>query len=259
MATLQEIAEQLVFRIHKSRDSWSDYLMDYQWQSIGAKDTLAALEELERPLRPLFKHIKAGSRLTTSDYLNLTIFAHEVFKWGRVERSNSKVAENSQVVERVIRAALIWEIPDATVPMNSGWTKVAALSSEYVEENGGSPQVIFDSRVAASLLTGLDEILVDAPDGVSPRNYLPYELAALGYVPGRGGTRKQKRRRDHRLQWPNRYQRWDAQFAASKLVNAMRRDLNENLQKYGPMPFSPYPDGRWSTRGVEMALFMDGQ
>jgi hypothetical protein len=259
MATLQKIAERLVFRVQISRDSWSDLLKGYQWQSVGAKDTLADLEELERPLRALFKKIKAGERLSSSEYLNLTVFAQKVFKWGGVQRSNSKVAEDSEVVAKVIRAALSWEVPDATVPMNSGWTKVAAFSSEYVEADGGNPQVIFDSRVAASLLTRLDEILVDAPDGVRPASYLPYELTALGYVPGRGGTRNKNGRRDHRLQWPNRYQRWDAQFSASKLVNAMRRHLNENLQKYGPMPFSPYPDSRWSTRGVEMVLFMDGQ
>lgn len=259
MNSLKEISSSMLSILSAGGNSWSERIARYHWKTAGAKETLSRLESLERPMRPIFNKIKVGSMLSDQEYDNLTNFSKDVFKWGGVERSNSQIAENGKIVESVIRAALLWEVPPKGVPMNSGWTKVAALASEFVELDGGSPQIIFDSRVSASILSRLDQVLCEVEDGDPPFSVLPSELSALGFIPGRGGTRIHKGRREHRLKWPNRYQRWDSQFSASFLVNAMRRQLNEDLDEFGKMPHSPYPDGRWSTRGVEMVLFMDGQ
>lgn len=254
-----ELASEIAYKIQNKGKSWPELLRQYSWRSYGPEQTLSSLFDIECPRRPLFRKIASSASLSSDERIELTKFAQTIFIWGGVQRSNSKAAENSALVESVIKAALSWRVPGSNVPMNSGWTKVAALATEFVELDGGAPQVIFDSRVAASLLTRLDSVLDDAPNGARPAPFLPEELRTLGYVPGRGGTRNQNGHRAHRLGWPNRYRRWDAQFAASRLVNEIRKCLNRNILIFGRMPFSPYPDGRWSARGIEMVLFMDGR
>lgn len=254
-----ELASVIADQFQHEEKDWPNIFSSYSWRSNGPEQTLRMLLDIERPCRSIFRKIHLSEPLSPYERTELTKFAQAVFKWGGVQRSNSQAAQNSLVVEGVIRAALSWKVPCDSVPMNSGWTKVAALATEFVEIKGGAPQVIFDSRVAASLLTRLDHVLTNIPDGARPAPYLPQELKALGYVPGRGGTRSKHGHRAHRLGWPNRYRRWDAQFAASTLVNEIRNYLNQNIERYGKMPFSPYCDQRWSVRGVEMVLFMDGQ
>lgn len=260
--SIEAIAGDLVLALQNDSLTWPKRLHSYSWGSsrakkIGAKETLMNLDSLKAPMMNIFQQIKDGKTTSHDDRENLTRFAQDVFKWGGVTRSNSERARDGAIVENVIKAALSWHVSNPRPPMNSGWTKVAALSSEFVEIEGGLPQVIFDSRVAASLLTHLDDILDCVPDGSRPASFLPEPLARLGYVPSRGA--KARGRRNHRIGWPNGYRNWESQFAASRLVNAIRDNLNKNLMKYGKMPFSPYPDGRWSTRGVEMVLFMDGK
>jgi hypothetical protein len=233
-------------------------LMDYSWGGTTAEDTILQLYEIEYPKRLIFRKILRKEKLSLSELSSLSEFAISIFEWGRVTRGNAEIAKNGELVASVIDAGLSWHIPSKNVPMNSGWTKVAALATEFVEAEGGTPQIIFDSRVAASLLSRLDKVLNQVPTGDDPRKFLPHELAALGWVPGRGGTRTTKGRREHRLHWTNRYKRWDAQFSATRLVSAIRQHVNRELSGFGKMPFSPYENGTWSTRGIEMILFMDG-
>jgi hypothetical protein len=125
--------------------------------------------------------------------------------------------------------------------MNSGWTKVAAFATGHMP-NG---QVIWDSRVAHSLIRRIDNILVN-----SGRQEIPEFLKGVGWVPGRGGTRHHPR--TYKLKWPNGYRSWQAQFAGSSLVHAIRDELNKR-QMGATSPQEP-----WSVRTVEMVLFMDG-
>lgn len=233
-------------------------LKEYSWGGASAEDTMLQLYEIEYPTRSIFRKILEEERLSSSELSRLSEFAVSIFEWGRVTRGNAGIAQDGELVASVIDTSLRWHIPSKNVPMNSGWTKVAALSTEFVEAEGGTPQVIFDSRVAASLLSHLDKVLNQVPTGDDPRKFLPHDLTALGWVPGRGGTRTSKGRREHRLHWTNRYKRWDAQFAATRLVSAIRQHVNRDLSGFGKMPFSPYENGIWSTRGIEMILFMDG-
>lgn len=90
-----------------------------------------------------------------------------------------------------------------------------------------------------------------------PSHILPEDIKNLGHIPGRGGTRKDGQRK-YEYNWPSKYRRWDAQFSASNFVIALRDVLNSDLSKFGGMPGSPF-DGKWTVRGVEMVLFMDGK
>lgn len=257
MYKIDEIASEIATLL--SGDiSLPDRLMDYSWGGEKAKDTISKLYEIEYPNRFIFRKVLRKEKLSLSESASLTEFAIRVFEWGRVTRGNAEVAKNGELVASVIDAGLNWHIPRKNVPMNSGWTKVAALATEFIESEGGTPQIIFDSRVSASLLSRLDAVLSQVPTGDDPRKFLPDELRALGWVPGRGGTRTTKGRREHRLHWTNRYKRWDAQFSATRLVSAIRKHVNMDLSGFGKMPFSPYENGTWSTRGIEMILFMDG-
>jgi hypothetical protein len=74
----------------------------------------------------------------------------------------------------------------------------------------------------------------------------------IGTVAGQGGTRPRALTR----RWPSSYGKWSGQVAGSALVRDIRDILNR-----GDYPKMPLPDGGvgpWTTRGVEMVLFMDG-
>lgn len=255
---LAELAEDICIQIAR-RDSWGTHLSNYQWANKGAEATFRHLGALETESRPLFKQIRRREPLSGNDLKRLTRFAQAIFEGGGVTSTNSKKAENGQIVRDVIESAIFWDATHKGVPMNSGWTKVAAISTEYLEELGEMPQVIFDSRVAASLLTRLDNTLLAQGQNpkLSPKHFLPEPIRSLGYVPGRGGTRKSGTR-DYAFRWPNKYRRWDGQFAASRIVNEIKDVLNNNPGRFGPMPFSSFRDDRWTVRGVEMVLFRDG-
>jgi hypothetical protein len=132
--------------------------------------------------------------------------------------------------------------------MNSGYTKVAAFGTAWLEEmENGRPQVINDSRVATSLTWRLDRIPQE--QGLAPADVFP----GLGRVEAaRGGTRP----RPLVLDWPNAYQRWSGQFAATSVVLAIRDILNRD-DAYPAMSCGER-EVPWTARGVEAVLFMDG-
>lgn len=264
MIDRQTLAESICEKIHldstHTNSSWSQRIADYEWKKLGPVQTFNRLSALERPMRPLLKKIEAEKKLTLKELNQLTSFAHAVFDWGNVTRSNNEKAEDGNIVRKVILAGLNWEIPPTDVPMNSGWTKVTAISSEFLEGTERKPQVIFDSRVAASLITRIEQTFLELglDTKLNPTSYLPRGIQAFGYIPGRGGTRTINGHRQNEYSWRTKYQRWDAQFAASLLTSDLKDILNSNSRRYGEMPFSQLDGGGWTTRGVEMVLFMDG-
>ena len=132
--------------------------------------------------------------------------------------------------------------------MNSGWTKVAALATAFLEgEPDRAPHVIWDSRVSTSIVWRFDRMLAATPD-VDPRRPFP----GLGVIGGRGGTRP----RCLKLRWAHPYGRWWGQEAGSAIVREIRDVLNEGALGWMPLPDGG--EGRWTIRGVESVLFMDG-
>ena len=168
------------------------------------------------------------------------VLAWQMLSWGRVTRQQ---AFSEQTVEAVFRRALQVTGGEAA-PMNSGWTKVAALATAFLEGDAArAPHVIWDSRVSTSIVWRLDRMV-----GVDPKRHFP----GLGAVLGRGGTRP--RSLDRR--WAHPYGRWWGQEAGSAVTRELRDVLNEG--RHGWMPLSEGGDGRWTIRGVESVLFMDG-
>lgn len=176
----------------------------------------------------------------------------EVFAWGGVTRGASKKNPPVERIASVIRSALLWT-PVSGAPMDAGWTKIAALSTHWLEGTDRTPQVIYDSRVANALIRNVERLSAGKhKDWLS--GFLPRLIERLRKVPGRGGTRNQP----YQFPWKSGYRSWEAQYFASLLVRLMREVLNGEPERYGAMPTTHDPNSAWTMRGVEMVLFMDG-
>lgn len=220
---------------------WSDRLASYFWPrpSVGfdkTHETIQALVDRMTPLAQAADVGRAWSSREEKDAVEATVAIH---RWGGVTQPTF----GAQDVRKVIESALSGQ-PGG--PMNSGWTKVAALATDWLEgKKGRSPQVIWDSRVATSLTWRLDRLL--SATGGDPRKVFP----GVGKVAGRGGTRP----RPLLLDWPSGYGSWTGQFAGSALVSEIRDALNRRGIQ---MPPPGGERGTWTLRGTEQVLFMDG-
>lgn len=263
-STRRDLVESLVASIHASNfipkyrkkflphaavTGWDKRLESYFWPSpqSGYGPTAKALEHLLEQGAYLANALESNGGWNASQEAAATQFANEVFVWGGVpQRPITVTAAN---VLAVFRAALA-NAHDSKALMNSGWTKVAAFATAHLEDaEGGKPQVIWDSRVATSLISRLHEL---APDGdhAAVRSMFPH----IGIVQGQGGTRP----RPTLSGWPNGYRKWTSQIHGSALVREMRDVLNRRADLYPAMPLPGNTSGKWTTRGVEMVLFMDG-
>jgi len=228
---------------------WDNRLKSYFWPSpqSGYAQTAQALEELLKQGAYLSKALQQNDGWTPSQEAAATKFADDVFAWGGVPQKPVNVTAAN--VLAVFRAAIA-NTHDAKALMNSGWTKIAAFATAHLEDaEGGKPQVIWDSRVATSLISRLHSL---APHGDHAAVQLMFPH--IGTVQGQGGTRP----RPALPGWPNGYGKWTSQIHGSALVREIRDVLNERTDLYPPMPLPDNTNGKWTTRGVEMVLFMDG-
>ena len=231
---------------------WSNRLNRYFWPSpdSGVYVTHAAVAALTNRFRPLAIAATGGSSWTSAQQTQVVQLATDIFAWGGVPQDPKNVTAVN--IESVVKSA-ISKTHVGNALMNSGWTKVAAFASDHLEGTTKTwPEVIWDSRVATSIISRLDRLAVLAGHAT-----VPSELAGLGRVDsGRGGTRP----RTNVLKWPNGYGSWTAQLSGSLFVATVRDHLNSNPSKYGLMP--SFVEGgqltKWTVRGVEMVLFMDG-
>jgi hypothetical protein len=170
--------------------------------------------------------------------------AKGIFTWGGVRQDTPVPEQVFKVVCNAVAGRLVFR--DAL--MNSGWTKVAAFASEAAQDSV-EPQAIWDSRVSTGIIKNLDLI-------VRPTARVFAKLP-LRLVPGRGGTRpaiqSTLRSRGWAYGWRGNND-WSAHFAGAKIVTQIWGVLSANLRKVGV----PAGSDRWSTRAVEMALFMEG-
>ena len=189
----------------------------------------------------------------------------EILVWGGVERGNldrlptviGPVCETARTGQRVDNA-----------PMNSGWTKIAAVFSYY--HDGAPPQVIWDSRVSLSVCRRIAEVAADMNINQETIQRL---FPDLGWIPGRGGReRRLGYQRTAAHYFRKRYGHWDAHFAGGAVVAEMARILNENANLYGfpaqaltaeenaaanPHNCAWFED--WTPWLVACVLFMDGE
>lgn len=215
---------------------WHARLNAYFWPkpTIGLTATSANMRPLLEEGQALAETIDDWNEAARQRAVD---WANEVLTWGGVPQR----LVTADIVRAVIRAAITREPGDA--PMNSGWTKVAAFATAHLEDQGGA-NAIWDSRVSWSLVRRADALL-----HASGCNAVPEWLAGIGKVPGRGGTRWGH---ELHLPWPNAYGRWPSHFAAADLIRDIRDTLNDGVV---PKAAGTAP---WTTRSVEMVLFMDG-
>lgn len=223
---------------------WHARLSSYFWPAphVGYRETQVAMCELIAASRRLAQALLEGRSWTKEEQDQAVRLAHAVFKWGGVPQDTRTV--NPATVQAVYEAALADDATSQAL-MNSGWTKVAAFATASMEEEvGGRPQAIWDSRVATSIVSRLEQVV---PADVDMAGLFP----DVGTVPGRGGTRPRPLGR----KWPSGYRTWRGQVAGSSVVREIRDILNDS--RY-PLPKSEGGPTRWTTRDVEMVLFMDG-
>lgn len=224
---------------------WDARLRAYFWP-LPAQDyarTCSAVQQLVDRARALSEAVSDGRLWSQEEGRMAVALAHDIFTWGGVPQKPDTVTPAT--VRQVFQAALDND-GNATARMNSGWTKVAAFATAHLEEDGERhPQVIWDSRVATAIIGRLDAQLGRDAD-------LGHLFGAIGTVPGEGGTRP----RPLVNGWRYGYGKWSAQVAGSALVREIRDILNRG--DYPKMPLPKGGAGPWTTRGVEMVLFMDG-
>lgn len=268
-ADRQEFIKRLVDQIHKAPYTsvfrgapvqvgvrgWLNRFESYFWPTPSCGyQTTEELSDILTEAKRLAMAAEAGPWSQKQESASVRL-AHLIFVWGGVRQRPETVTPVA--VRSVFDAALSASVPRGRnqPPMNSGWTKVAAFACAHFEgDSNRHPQVIWDSRVATSIISRLDSLLVAANFKAVPACF-----ADIGRIDiGRGGTRP----REFTLTWPNGYRSWPAQLAASKLVTEIRDVLKANPEKYGRMPALDLRCRRrsepWTVRGVEMVLFMDG-
>ncbi|VBD58992.1 Uncharacterised protein [Burkholderia pseudomallei] len=221
---------------------WRARLDAYFWPhpATGYAETSATLTPMLDTARQLADSI---GNWTEQQQKLAVEFAAEVFLWGGVSQQQ---AYNWQHVEAVFASAIDGKARNGA-RMNSGWTKVAAFATARLEPERSL--VIWDSRVAHSLITRIDRILRQ-----QGHREVPAQFGHIGWVPGRGGSRMQ--RNPYALKgWRSGYQKWSSVYAGSALVRAIRDELNNRKRKSDADNAGWRP---WTLREVEMVLFMDG-
>jgi hypothetical protein len=187
--------------------------------------------------------IERGREWGRSDHEAAECLALRVFNWGGVTRSDPKQ------VFLVFRRALAMTEDDA--PMNSGWTKVAAVATHHREnEIEKVAHVIWDSRVACSVVSRLDRIFHN-------RQVADLRTTWLGLIPGRTSTNSTGKRANFRprCQWRTVYGKWEGQNAGSCFVRRVVDRLNEQGSYIG------FGSGTqpWTVWSLGAALFVDGK
>lgn len=228
---------------------WYERFRNYEWDTDP--DWAEEDRKLPAEFEPIARKIDAGEPLSADDHETLKSLAKRTFGWGKVKRGASKQDPSGDEIAAVIASALQWK-QVGNAHMDAGWTKVAAFATAWLEGSDRTPQIIYDSRVAAGLIRNAERALLkhaaDLP--VSFRAYLQDELR---WVPGRDPDKF----KSLQLHWKSGYKKWKPQFFGSLLVRLMRDALNAQPERYGLMS-SKEGERPWTMRGVEMVMFMEG-
>ncbi len=227
--------------------SWDKRLQSYNWKGHDYFRTQGILQAFTVEGRCLSRLIEAKINWSSQDNTRAEKWALSIFGWGGALRKPKVSARN---IFGVLSNALCGRVICTSAPINSSYSKVAAMGTAYLESVPSRfPQVIFDSRVARALTSRLDNALVSR-NLSDNQKYFP----DIGHADTarRGGTS-----RPRKLNWPNMYRKWDGQFAATQIIAEIRDILNADVN------LPDMPDGlgghtKWSMRGVEAVLFMDG-
>ena len=236
----------------ESVSGWDERLKAVFWPK--PRSNYAVMSHLADPLiyrcSLLGKGLDDGKGWGYEDKLLAKKTVNEIFMlYGLPQRDFT--AEDA---EKVFRTA-IFEDADSDAKMNNGWSAVAAYATHFLEQSQDRiPQVSWNSRVSASVISRLDFLLVEA--GIDdPATIFP----ELGIISGWGGTRP----REYSLSWQDAYRKWGSQFAASRLLVKVRDHLNtakdaNGFKLYPEMPTPGSGTTAWTINGIQQVLSADG-
>lgn len=231
---------------------WDNRLLAFFWPKprIGYALHHATLNPLYYRANELAKTLDKGGSWD-QEWRDMAVkTANELFQVSGTPQKDVTL-EN---VQAVIEAAVHGD-EEANAKMNSGWSYLAAVCTDYLNDQVGRlPMATWNSRIAASVISRLDFLLAEA--GVTE---LADRFEGIGTIPGWGGTRP----RQYSLDWPNGYRSWKTQVRASRLIGQMAYILNndetpDGQRKYPQMPLAAGGTGDWTVRGVQGVLFGDG-
>jgi len=232
--------------------SWHDRLENFFWPKPrnGLMQVSHAADGLMYRAEILARGIEDGLEWDDEDKAMAVKVANEIFMQAGVPQRGVTWQNVYQVMQTALKAD-----PESGAKMNSGWSLLASFSSHWLSQlENRTPMVCWNSRVATSIISRLDFLLVEA-------GYDSHEgrFEHIGLVPGVGGTRP----REMTLTWPDGYRSWETQVAASKFVAMMVDCLNneknaDGTLKYEAMPIPTGGRARWTAQGVQLVLFSDG-
>lgn len=235
-----------------SVSSWHDRLEAFFWPKPrnGLMQVSHSADALMYRAALLAKGIEDGLDWNDEDKELAVKTAEEIFLQSGVPQKEA----TWQNIHAVIKAAINKDT-NSNAKMNSGWSLIASFATHWLNrKEGRTPMVCWNSRVATSILSRLDFLMVEA--GYTD---LGNRFEYLGTIPGWGGTRP----REMTLQWPEGYRSWKTQISASEFVDKMIHCLNTETKSDGSLKYEqmPIPTGGrapWTMQGVQLVLFSDG-
>lgn len=224
------------------KHGWGERLAAYYWPSLDRNwhATCSIVSGLSRQVQQAIRKLEMCASDQVAAEELLTAFK-EICIWGGVKLPESDSSALAAEALGGWQALSQGQKPAASCRLNSAWTKLYAFALP-------DQCVIYDSRVAAAVTSILDP----AMDLVS--RWPKWEsYAALGTIPGRGGSRP----RNLRWAWPNGYRAWASQLAANRLCREVRQEINQQAMTRNDCRKldDTVP---WTLREVEAVLFMEG-
>lgn len=237
---------------------WPDRVLAYHWAGDGYQELATRLAPILSDSLHLAQALQERPSWSPDEQRLAIDLTNRVFAWGHVRsRSPIDVSHVQAVFVAALQAAGAPCLQtDVEPPWSSGWTKVAAFATAHLDHEAhtvGHPQVIWDSRVANAIRK-----LVDAGEAQLPAFVTGQFRAELRQIHGRGGERNGLKLSGGWAFAHTLSQKWAAQRTGSRLVGELRDALNAAPERFGKMPGSTHPDGRWTSWGVGLALFVEG-
>lgn len=231
---------------------WDKRLEGYKWRQRNFYETEKDISGWLKTGKDLSFLIIDNKNWSPKDNEKSVKWAKEIFAWGGTYQKQIVTAEN--IYKVLYNAMHNSDSMYPNAPLNSGYSKVCSFGTAFLESSDNkqlTSQVINDTRVSASLLSRIDNILFE--------NRLPIDIfQGIGRIDV-ARTSNGTRPRRLRLNWPNGYTIWSSQFATTELVKCIRDILNSEDNKYPKMPIDEKGGvSFWTLRGVEAVLFMDG-
>jgi hypothetical protein len=238
--------------------SWAEKLMSYEYSQRGGISNLGHADFFCRTIN---EEISDALLILDPNYRNLQceLIAETVCIWGGVPKKKGYSGAHD-----VMQAAIKAELPTAPIPMDSGWTKVASVTSLQLDFD--KQQTIWDSRVALAVVSLLDAVLSRE---LFHRESFPW-ANQICLIESQSNSRNGRIADLEERWWVKKpYDtegHWRGHLIGSWVVRGLVTALNQNL---GVHPFPAlelsnrigreFGQKRWDPFTVGIALFMLGK